>query len=247
MPFVRSTGRVLRRRGCWALVLAAIGASLIGCATPIEVKTASRNQLELIAALNDSVTKLGTAMEEFHRTREARIREEGRMVIARQAIDVALPDSGQQPPRMATADQLFKGYTNDIQPWIDHAFESGDLDRAIKALEDKIQATPASVQRDFLSAKLDDLRLQRSQLTNPPPAVSKADTSVSQQIANEQKTAADVKQAIKLLGIQIDLMKAAAERVDAWLAIDVTPSQEQVDALTKIISGALAGSTGGGK
>ena len=245
MPFVRSTDRVLHRRGCWALVLAALGATFIGCATPIEVKTASRNQLELIAALNDSVVKLGTAMEEFHRTREARIREEGRMVIARQAIDVALPDT--KNPRMATADQLFEDYKTGIQPWIDHAFESGDLDRAIKALDDKIKTMPASVQRDFLSAKLDDLREQRSHLKDPPAAVLQADTSVSQQIANDQKTAADVKQAIKLLGAQIDLMKAAAERVDAWLAIDVTPNQEQVDALTKIVTGALTGGTGGGK
>jgi hypothetical protein len=41
-------------------------------------------------------------------------------------------------------------------------------------------------------------------------------------------------------------MKQMAVRIDAWLAIDVTVTQDQADALRQAVSSA-AGSLGGGK
>jgi hypothetical protein len=45
-----------------------------------------------------------------------------------------------------------------------------------------------------------------------------------------------VKQALGVLAADVDVMKAAALTVDSWLAIDVTPNQDQVSALMKLLS-----------
>lgn len=208
----------------------------LGCATPVEVKTASRSQTELVAALGEAVSNLSAAVEDFHRAKEARIREEGRMIVARQAIDAAFPPDVK---RAVTADGLFADYKKSIQPWIDHALSGPDIDAEIASLEKRIAAIPAnppSVVRVALEARLDDLKLQKAQLSRPPRPVQDAQVIILRDIANEQATAAAVKKALGLLAADVDVMKAAALTVDQWLAIDVTPNQEQVGALMKLLS-----------
>jgi len=222
----------------WASrVLIGLGMCLaLGCATPIEVKTASRTQTELVAALGEAVNNLSAAVDDFHRAKEARIREEGRMIVARQAIDAALPPDVK---RTVTADSLFTDYKKSIQPWIDHALSAPDIDAEIASLEKRIAAipaTPPSVMRSALEARLDDLKLQKAQLSRPPRPVADAQAIILQDIASEQETAAKSKQALGVLATDVDVMKAAALTVDSWLAIDVTPNQDQVNALMKLLS-----------
>jgi len=218
------------------LLLGSAACLLLGCATPIEVKTASRSQTELVAALGEAVNTLSAAVEDFHRAKQARIREEGRMVVARQAIDAALPPDVK---RSVTADALFADYKKSIQPWIDNALSGPDIDGEIAAVEKRIAAipvTPPSAIRAALEARLDDLRLQKAQLSQPPRPVKDAQAIILGDLKNEQQTANAVKQALGLLAADVDVMKAAALTVDSWLAIDVTPSQEQVSALMKLLS-----------
>src|SRR5690348_16416495 len=156
------------------LLLGSAACLLLGCATPIEVKTASRSQTELVAALGEAVNTLSAAVEDFHRAKQARIREEGRMVVARQAIDAALPPDVK---RSVTADALFADYKKSIQPWIDNALSGPDIDGEIAAVEKRIAAIPAappSAIRAALEARLDHLRLQKAQLSQPPRPVKDA-------------------------------------------------------------------------
>ncbi|MDB6110121.1 MAG: hypothetical protein JWR69_1871, partial [Pedosphaera sp.] len=60
---------------------------LAGCATPPEVKTSSRAQLELIGALVDATAALNEGITRFHQDQRAQIFDEGRVLIARQAIN----------------------------------------------------------------------------------------------------------------------------------------------------------------
>jgi hypothetical protein len=158
------------------------------------------------------------------------------MIVARQAIDAALPADAK---RSVTADALFVDYKKSIQPWIDHALSGPGIDGEIAAVEKRLAgmpATPPSAIRAALEARLDDLKLQKAQLSRPPRPVQDAQAIILQDLANEQATAAAVKQALGLLAADVDVMKAAALTVDSWLAIDVTPNQDQVSALMKLLS-----------
>jgi hypothetical protein len=87
---------------------------LRGCATPIEIKKASTAQIELINSVDTGVSDHQKAFAQFHREKENRIIEEGRMQIACIAIDEAI----YSPNSKVTADQLFQNYKAKIEPWI---------------------------------------------------------------------------------------------------------------------------------
>src|SRR5262249_30911745 len=89
-----------------------------GCATPPEVKTASRAQLELIGSLDEATAALADGLAAFHQDQQARIRAEGRVLIAKQAINVAAADTN----ATTTVDGLFKVSTEQVRPWVDNAF-----------------------------------------------------------------------------------------------------------------------------
>ncbi|OOP55302.1 MAG: hypothetical protein AYP45_15660 [Candidatus Brocadia carolinensis] len=135
--------------------LLAIAMLMQGCATPIEIKQASKAQIELIKAVDDAVVNLQTAINQFHNQKEARILEEGRMQIAQQAIAVAISNNGTST--VITADELFKYYNKNIQPYIDYAFDIGLIDLENKILEDKISKETDPLKKGELQMCAQDL------------------------------------------------------------------------------------------
>ena len=150
-----------------AFSIAALALLHGGCATPSEIKTASRAQIELIGALDDATRSLQEGLSQFHREQEVRIRQEGRMLIARQAINVVVPNVNET----ATADALFETSNTKVRPWVDYAFAQPDVDAAIKRTEDRLNRTTDTFLRGSLQNDLDDLKLLQAMLSNKPKDV----------------------------------------------------------------------------
>ena len=66
-------------------------------------------------------------------------------------------------------------------------------------------------------------------------------------LAAEAKAATSVNDLLDILRAQIAVMKSMAQKVDAWVATDVTVTQEQADALKASLSAAAKALQGGGK
>ncbi|OOP55301.1 MAG: hypothetical protein AYP45_15655 [Candidatus Brocadia carolinensis] len=56
---------------------------------------------------------------------------------------------------------------------------------------------------------------------------------------NEVNTAKEVNNNLNILRGQVAFMKMMHGKVDAWLSIDISPSQEQVDKLKESVTTAL--------
>lgn len=235
------------RRWSILLMMLAAGAMLLlavsGCVSPIEVKQASKAQLELIAVLDGAASDLQQSLGQFHRGLEARTREEGRIWIARQAIAVAYPDTSTV---QVTADDLFKGHKDNVQPWIDYAFLSGDIDDTIKRLEDRLKKAQDRALKVQLENEIGTWQRLQARLLNKPKPVAEIEALIVDDLNGQAQTAASVNKTMEVLRAQIALMKQMAARIDAWLSIDVTVTQEQADSLRQAISNA-AGSLGGGR
>ena len=223
-------------------MLAAL-ALLQACATPVEIKNASQKQLELVGSLDDAVRDLQGAVDHFYRDHADLTRIEGRVQIAQAAILEATDEQ-----TSATADELFERFETEVHPWIRNAFAGPALDERIAALNNRIQQETDATTKLLLQRDLNDLRLQRSDFSSAMPAsVASIDAETSDRIKRSASTAADVRQSLDVLRKQIALMRAMQSRVDAWLAIDVSPSQEQIDGLTKSIREAHVSVSGGGE
>jgi len=214
-----------------------------GCVTPIEVKQASKTQLELLGVLGAAVVDLQSSLDSFHKDKQARIRQEGRIWIARQAIEVSYPLGSNSK---TTADMLFETHKRNVQPWIDYAFLTDDVATTIRRLDERLKTTiDPSLKVQLTNEKLDWERLQLV-LANKPSAVKQIEAVITDDLQAEQETAARVDKVLDILRAQIASMKELASRVDAWLAIDVTITQEQADALKSGFSRA-ASALGGNK
>ena len=220
---------------------------LVGCVSPIEIKTASHAEVGLIDALDSAVGNLQTGLTQFHEAQAARIREEGRMLIAQQAIDVAFPLKLGQPVRV-TADRLFNEQRTAVQPWIDYAFQAPDFDASIERLEKRKEKATDPLLKAALEKQLQDLRVQKVDATaGKPQPVQDIEKIVLDDLAAEAKAATSVNDLLDILRAQIAVMKSMAQKVDAWLATDVTVTQEQADALKASLSAAAKALQGGGK
>jgi len=210
---------------------------LNGCvSTPIEIKTASRKQLELIDSLDQAAADLQAALDRFHSDNETLITQEGRMLIARQAIDLAVSSAGGDT---VTADQLLQIYKTEIEPWIDNAFRSSSLEARVTQLQERISATTDPIARNGLEMKLDDLRLDLARLGNKPPPVVALEAVIKKDLNDETKTAERNRLMLEILRSQIALIKTMQTRVDTWLSIDVTLTQDQIDSLKSAYTTAL--------
>ena len=214
-----------------------------GCATPIEIKKASVAQVELIDSVDSAVVNLQMALDQFHRDKRNRITEEGRMLIARNAINVAVSKSNS----MVTANQLFDTYEVKIEPWVNNAFEEPVIDERITALEKKIEAATDPVLKVAMQNDLDDLKLLRSNLKNKPKPVKEIESIIMEDLENEKTTAKHNRKMLEILRAQVALMKAMHGKVDAWLAIDVTVTQDQADALKDSFGSAYQEIKGGNR
>ena len=237
----------MSRGGCafaGVLSCALVGVMLLGgCVTPIEVKTASQKQLQLIRELDSAVADLQGALADFHRQKEARILQEGRVLIAQQAIATAVSGRGNAE---VTADMLFENHKNKVQPWIDYAL-ADDLDAQIRLAEKRKARTNDPLVKGFFDIQIGDLRLLKATLANKPQPVKELEAVISEDLEAERTTAKSVEESLTHLRGQLALMSSMAESVDAWLAIDVSPSAEQVNALRAIVAEAAGRANGGGQ
>jgi hypothetical protein len=234
----------LRKDLSTALAAVAVLVTLGGCVAPIEVKQASKAQLELLTTLDTAASELQQSLGQFHQIIEARIREEGRIWIAKQAIEVAYPAAAAEAT--VTADALFKGHRELVQPWIDYAFVSADIDATIARLQDRRRKATDPALQIQLDNEVLTWQNRKLGLAKKPEAVKQIEAVIVDDLNGEGKTAEEINKVLVILRAQIALMKQMAARIDAWLAIDVTVTQEQADALRQAVSTA-AGSLGGAK
>lgn len=230
----------LRNTSASALIFMLFAMALIafgGCVTPIEVKQASKAQLELLGSLDSATSDLQQSLGQFHRSLEARIREEGRIWIARQAIEVAYPAGSDAT---VTADALFNGHKESVQPWIDYAFLSEDIDATIARLQARRSKATDPALKIQLENEEQTWQRRKLFLVKKPPAVKEIEAVIMDDLKSEMMTAADINKLLDILRAQIAVMKQMAGRIDAWLAIDVTVTQEQADALRQAFSDATA-------
>lgn len=215
-------------------ILAAIAVWVLaigGCATPVEVKTASKRQLELIDALDQATRDLEAALADFHRGNQSLIRNQARVGIARQSIDVAMEGEGDE--KKVTADALFEIHKSEVRPWIDAAFEDAAIARRIAQLEKAKAKATSPVDTFRIENELNELEIQKAALASKPSAVAELESIYAGELEAEQEAIAALAARFAILRAQIAAMKAAQIKVDSWLSIDVTVSQEQVDALTE--------------
>lgn len=227
--------RVTRPSIAWLLTIVVM--LLAGCATPVEVKTASKAQLEVIEALDAAIVDLRQALDQFHSDKEARIREEGRMLVARQAIATLYPQK--QPMKQITADALFESYNANVRPWIDNALLWRDIDDQIASLTRQIAGASDPARKGQLTLDLQDLQVARARIVqNKPKPVAAIEEVIASELDRERQTANDVDRLLETLRGQVAMMKSLATKVDAWLALDVSVSQEQADSLKEALVGA---------
>jgi hypothetical protein len=226
-------------------ILVALGslAVLSGCVTPIEVKQASKAQLDLLTTLDGAVGDLQQSFDQFSKSKQARIQEDGRIWIARQAIAAAFPKDKKS---LVTADSLFDAHKNAVQPWIDYAFLADDIQAAIDRIDARLKKVTDSALQTQLTLEKQDWKKLQGELANKPEPVKQIESVIVDDLNNEQKTAVGVKKLLDVLRAQVALMKQLAGRVDAWLAIDVTITQEQADSLKATFSSATT-ALGGAK
>jgi hypothetical protein len=228
---------------CLPFGLLAVVLAHTGCATPVEIKNASKAQMDLINSVDSAVSDLQSTLNQFHRDKEARIIEEGRMLIARQAIDVAV----ENPDDVVTADQLFDSYRDGVEPWIDYAFTGPAIDERIAVFEKRMSETTDVILKTAFQMELQDLKLLKATLQNKPELITQLEAVIQDDLNKERETAEKTMEMLQLLKLQIALMKVMHGRVDAWLAIDITVNQEQVDALKDEFVSAHRKIEGGGQ
>ena len=209
----------------------------MGCATPPEIKSASRAQLELINELGKSEAALAQGLQQFSDDKLVLIEQEGRMKVARHAIASAASD----PKALATADEIFAIARKQVRPLIDNAFMLEQVEQAIKqsqALQNKIQDPVA---RQLVAETLKDLQDQSDDLRTRqvPTGVKEAEAQAAKAMAGERKDAEEVGRLLQVLHSQIAMMQATSRVVDDWLAADVTITQQQFDSLDQAYGEAI--------
>lgn len=224
-------------------MIAAVAIALGGCVTPIEVKTASKKQLELIDSLDQATRDLESALATFHRNNQQLIRNQARVAIARQSIDVALNGATEK----VTADELFEAHKSSVRPWIDYSFEEVVITKRIEQLKTKMAATNEAIERLKIRNELTGLEAQKARLASKPNDVADLEAVFSDELEAEQATIEALRKQFAVLRQQIATMKATQTRVDAWLSIDVAVSQEQIDSLTESFRAAHEAFSGGGQ
>ena len=176
---------------------------LHGCATPAEIKTASKTQLALIDALDDAVRDLNSAIHQFHRDQADLIRVEGRMNIARKAVLLATEGDAE-----VNADDLFKTFKEDIHPWIYGAYSGPIIDHRIAAIEKALGENPNPVASIKLRKDFNELRVLIANQSTKPPSLDALEKTIQDNLDNVASTEASVGKTLKLLRVQIALMKA---------------------------------------
>jgi hypothetical protein len=216
----------------WASVWLALGSAALilttGCRTPIEIKHAARAQVELTGAIRTAVSDLQKALTSFHQDTWDTLKLEGRIAIAQQAIASAAPHLTNV--QIGTA---FEISNTKVRPWIDHAFSATESDEAIAKLRMRQQQETNSMIKGAYEIEIQDLESDKASLPTPPAPIRELLNIYQQEISAEREQTEKLKVVFNTLSAQIEFMGVMAKTVDAWLAVDVTISKEQVDSLEK--------------
>jgi hypothetical protein len=199
--------------------------------------------MEAIEALDRAVSELQDAIAQFHRDMIVRTKTEGRMLVAKQAIAAALKVNDKD----VTADKFFEDYKKDVQPWIDNALLAETYQNTLKSIKEQIARTTNILEKNSLQQDLDDIELKLKSMALKPEPVQATEKTIIDDIAQQSKTASKVNAILRQLRDQLKVMKLMATRVDAWVGIDVTVSEEQVSGLKKAFTEARTALSGGPK
>ncbi len=227
------TNRIIAQIGKFGFPLSLV-LLLMGCSTPAEIKTASRAQIELIAALDDATLALRDGLIQFHQDQGVRIRDEGRVLIARQAINIAAADTN----ATATADGVFKTSNEKVRPWVDNAFTGPQIDAALATTQARLNKVTDPFLQGSLQNDLDDLHLIQAILSKKPKDIQQLEAIIQDDLGLENQTSERVTKILQILRGQIGLIKTSATTIDNWLTIDITLSKEQANSLEKAFSDA---------
>jgi multidrug resistance efflux pump len=93
--------------------------------------------------------------------------------------------------------------------------------------------------------ELDDLKTLQAKIRTKPAEVAKLEAIFADELTAEAASIESLDRVFTVLRQQIATMKAAQQRVDAWLSIDVSVSQEQIDSLTESFRTAQKALAGG--
>lgn len=207
------------------------------CTTPLEVTSASERQLALIEALDAAVSDLDDGLRELHSQNSALIRREGRILIAREAIDSALAERSEEAEgsESVSAEDLFDTYRSAIEPWIDGAFRGPEVEAWIHRLEEKLRAAESPIERDSIALELQDARLEAAELAAKPPDVAMVEGDILAELSGELEAMERARRDLAVLRGQLALMRVLHERVDEWLRLDLTLTGERIDELAALL------------
>lgn len=221
-----------RRAGPFVLIcLGAAIATLTGCKTPSEIKTASSKQIELIAAARDAAGDLQKGLDRFHRETEQTTLQEGRILIARAAIN----EASKKGHAGVTADKLFEISNKEVRPWVDNAFAEAGIKQTIEELQKRFDSTTNPLVKGSLQNDLDDLKMTEAFLAGKPKEIKALEDILQTEMNGDASQRERLGKVLQMLEAQLDVMGVLAKTVDDWLAVDVTISQDQMDALEKTV------------
>jgi hypothetical protein len=226
---------------------------LAACATPQGVKDASKQQLQLLGAMNKAAIGLKQGVDDFHTQQENTIEDWARVATATAAIDsLTKKDEGKE----IAADPLFEEYENSIRPYIDAAAtDFNQQANSLEALRAQKQSESDRATDPVIRRKLQLVAANLSAMRNNAQRREAAFRGAAQRsgcqecslvrgqalalIGDERTTVAYVDRQIAILEQQIAVMSQVAAAIDQWLAIDVTLSQQQADHLDKTYKDAI--------
>jgi hypothetical protein len=217
----------------WSLGILVMGCFIYGCATPAAIKQASRSQLELIKTVDSAVQDFSAALGRYYTDKENLIKQEGHMKLARQAIESSLTDT----KKAEKVGVLYDIYQDKVERYIDYGLDKDELTARQLDLEKKLEKESGLVEKAVISIQLD----------NMPEPVKNLASAFNGEIRAVRSTSEENLKMLGLLRSQLALMLTLQEKVDAWLSIDVSITQDQANAMEKTFIDAYNGLSGGQK
>jgi hypothetical protein len=227
----------------WSLGILVMGCFIYGCATPAAIKQASRSQLELIKTVDSAVQDFSAALGRYYTDKENLIKQEGHMKLARQAIESSLTDT----KKAEKVGVLYDIYQDKVERYIDYGLDKDELTARQLDLEKKLEKESGLVEKAVISIQLDNIKQQLAELNNMPEPVKNLASAFNGEIRAVRSTSEENLKMLGLLRSQLALMLTLQEKVDAWLSIDVSITQDQANAMEKTFIDAYNGLSGGQK
>jgi len=225
----------------WLLGIVTLGCFMQGCATPLEIRQTSKTQLDLLETVDDAVQDFRTALDRYYLDKEKLVGQEARIKLAQRAIGGSLNDAR----KAETVGTLYKLYQRDVEPYIDNGMDLMALENRNAFLDKELEKEQRPMVKASLTIEKNNVSQELELLKRMPEEVKTTVERFNGEINQIRTTSEENLKMLDVLQGQLAVMKALQERVDKWLAIDVTISQEQADAMEKSIVDARKALSGG--